>query len=227
VNELLIAATTWWVISLSGVLAPGPISAMSVTEGARRGAIAGPLITLGHAVPETAMVAALGFGLSRVLGQPAVVGAIGFLGGLVLVWMGWGIVQTARVDSLTLGAADARAAGGHTGRHGRGIDGRGLIGTGILLTIGNPYWLLWWATVGATYYVAFSRFGMFAIVIVFLAGHLALDLGWNTFLALVVGAGRGRVPDVVYRGVLGVCGVAVAGFGGYFVVSGLRFLIDR
>jgi len=220
VSELLVAALTWWVISLSGVLAPGPISAMSVTEGARRGAIAGPLLTAGHAVPEVAMVAALGFGLSRVLGQPVVVGVIGLMGGFVLGWMGWGVVRTARTESLFLEPAAAAPRS-----DGRSLSRGRLIGTGMLLTVGNPYWLLWWATVGAAYYVTFSRFGVLAIVVVFLAGHLALDLGWNTFLALVVGAGRGRVPDAAYRVALGVCGVSVMAFGAYFIATGLRFLL--
>jgi threonine/homoserine/homoserine lactone efflux protein len=218
VNDLVVAATTWWVISLSGVLAPGSISAMAVTEGAKRGAIAGPLITAGHAVPEVIMVAALGFGLSRVLGQPTVVGAIGMLGGLVLLRMGWGIVRTARTESLMVVSPTART------ETGRDLGRRNLVATGIVLTIGNPYWLLWWATVGAAYYVTFSRFGLLAIVVVFLAGHLSLDLGWTTFLALVVGAGRKRVPDIVYRGTLVACGLSVLAFGAYFIASGLRFL---
>lgn len=219
-SDLLVAALTWWVISLSGVLAPGPISAMSVTEGARRGVIAGPLLTVGHAVPEVAMVAALGFGLSRLLGQPMVVAAIGLMGGLVLAWMGWGIVRTTRMEAVFPDPARAPArTDGRKRSHGT------LIGTGIVLTVANPYWFLWWATVGAAYYVTFSRFGALAIIVVFLAGHLALDLGWNTLLALVVGAGRGRVPEAVYRVALGVCGVSVMSFGAYFIASGVRFFI--
>jgi threonine/homoserine/homoserine lactone efflux protein len=218
VNDLLVAATTWWVISLSGVLAPGPISAMAVTEGAKRGAIAGPLITAGHAVPEIIMVAALGFGLSSVLGRPMVVGVIGLLGGFVLTWMGWGIVRSAGAEALPAGPTAAET------EIGRSLGRRNLVATGMALTVGNPYWLLWWATVGAAYYVTFSRFGLWAIVVVFLAGHLSLDLGWTTFLALVVGAGRKRVPGAVYRAVLTTCGTFVVAFGAYFIVSGLRFL---
>ena len=216
-RELLAVAFTWWVVSLSGVLSPGPISAMAISEGARRGAVAGPLITAGHAATEMVMVGALAIGLSRVLQAPAVVGIIGVLGGLVLLWMGWGIARAARKE--TFGPASAA---------GSPIRSRvGLVQAGVLMTLGNPYWLLWWATVGAAYFVAFHRFGLAALVLFFFIGHIALDLGWTSFLAVVVGAGRGRVPVVAYRVVLGICGVFVVGMGGYFLYSGIGLLARR
>lgn len=218
-RDLLFFALTWWLVSLSGVLMPGPVSAMAVSEGARRGVVAGPLITAGHAAAEVVLVAALGFGLSQVLRQPVVVGVIGILGGLVLLWMGWGIVKTARSEVFDANPpAPSRAAPVR--------DRRNLVSAGILMTVSNPYWLLWWATVGATYFVAFSRFGLAALIVLFLLGHLALDLGWNSFLALVVGAGRGRVPGRIYRVVLGLCGVFMMAMSGYFVYSGFGFLLS-
>ena len=227
-GDLLAVTLTWWAVSLSGVLMPGPISAMAVSEGARRGAIAGPLVTAGHAVAEAVMVGALAAGLSQVLKLPAVVGAIGIVGGLVLLWMGWGIVQTARAAAS--GPAFAAGAGnaGAPGAAGVRLPSRGtLVRTGLLVTVGNPYWLLWWATVGAAYLVAFSRFGIAALVVLFFAGHVALDLGWTTFLAFTVGAGRGRVPARAYQVVLGICGVFVMAMSVFFVYSGAGFLARR
>ncbi len=215
-KDLVVVSLTWWLVSLSGVLMPGPISAMAVSEGARRGAVAGPLITAGHAAAELVMAVALAVGLSQVLRQPLVVGGIGILGGIVLLWMGWGIVKMARA-----GPRDAPASGAEVPVRGN------LVRTGLLATISNPYWLLWWATVGAAYFVAFSRFGLAALVVFFLAGHLALDLGWNSFLAFAIGAGRGRVPARAYQIVLGACGIFVMAMSGYFVYSGVGLLSRR
>lgn len=220
-RDLLLVASTWWLVSLSGVLMPGPVSALAISEGARRGVAAGPLITAGHGAAEAAMVAALAVGLNRFLAQPGVVGAIGVLGGLVLLWMGWGIVKAScapRPDTPGIGETSALAV-----EHTPGS----LIRAGMLITVGNPYWLLWWATVGAAYFVAFARFGLAAVAVLFLVGHLALDLGWTSFLALVVGAGRGRVPERVYRIVLTACGVFVMVMSVYFVRSGIGFLTRR
>ncbi|MDR7523376.1 MAG: LysE family transporter [Armatimonadota bacterium] len=216
-QELLPLAATWWAVSLSGVMSPGPISAMAISEGARRGALAGPLITAGHAATELVMVGALAVGLSRVLQAPAVVGTIGVLGGLVLVWMGWGIARSAREE--TLGPAPAAGSPVRTGA--------GVVRASILMTLGNPYWLLWWTTVGAAYFVAFHRFGPAALVLFFFVGHIALDLSWTSFLAITVGAGRGRLPVAAYRAVLGLCGVFVVGMGGFFLYSGLGLLARR
>ncbi|MDR7534033.1 MAG: LysE family transporter [Armatimonadota bacterium] len=216
-RDLLLVSLSWWAISLSGVLAPGPVSALAVSEGARRGAVAGPLVTLGHALAEAAMFGALAAGTSRILQHPAVVGTIGLAGGIVLAWMGWGIVQTAR-RSMDWGAGPAAAGPGIAG------GGAAVVRAGLLATVANPYWLLWWATVGAAYYVLFARFGAAALLALFLAGHLALDLGWCSLLALVVGAGRGRIPQQVYRAALAVCGVFVMATSLYFASFGVTLL---
>jgi threonine/homoserine/homoserine lactone efflux protein len=212
-RDLVWVTLTWWGVSLSGVLMPGPVSAMAVSEGARRGCVAGPLLTGGHAAAETILVALLGLGLGHVLHYPLVIGAIGLGGGGVLWWMGWGTVAAAR-----FGPADAPVREGEVG------PSHGLLRAGVLATAGNPYWLLWWATVGAAYFVAFSRFGVAAIVVLFLLGHLVLDLGWNTLLASLAGSGRGRLPAGVYRIVLRACGVFVMALSVYFVYTGARLV---
>lgn len=211
--EALGVALTWWLVSLSGVLMPGPLGALAVSEGARRGVIAGVLVTAGHAVAEIIILVVLGVGLVNVLRQSAVLGAVGIVGGGVLAWMGWGIVAAAYRDLLDPPAA-----------HGRAAAGAALVRAGLLTTVGNPYWLLWWLTVGASYFIAFHRFGLAAIIGLFYLGHLALDLGWNAVLAFVVGSGRGRIKRGVYRGVLAACGVFVLAMSVYFVISGVRFL---
>ena len=211
--ELVGISLSWWLVSLSGVMMPGPVSAMAVTEGTRRGPVAGPLVTVGHAAAEAVMLGLLVLGMNRVLQQPAVVGAIGILGGAVLAWMGWGIAGAAWRNRLD---PPAEAVGRSAGRS--------LVRAGLLTTVTNPYWLLWWATVGAAYFVRFTRFGPLAVAGLFFIGHISLDLGWNSFLALVVGAGRGKIPARAFRVVLGGCGVFLIGMSLYFVYSGVNFL---
>jgi threonine/homoserine/homoserine lactone efflux protein len=211
--EVLAVAVTWWLVSLSGVLMPGPLGALAVSEGARRGVIAGVLVTAGHAVAEIVILIVLGAGLVSVLRQSAVLGAVGVLGGGVLAWMGWGIMVAAYRDLLDPPEVEGRPAAGAS-----------LVRAGLLTTVGNPYWLLWWLTVGASYFILFQRFGLAAVIVLFYLGHLALDLGWNAVLAFVVGTGRGRIKRGVYRGVLAVCGFFILAMSGYFIVSGMRFL---
>ena len=74
-------------ISLSGVMAPGPITAATLAAGARS-RHAGALIALGHAVVEMPLILLLAAGIGTFLKSPAVKAGIGLAGGIVLVLMG-------------------------------------------------------------------------------------------------------------------------------------------
>jgi threonine/homoserine/homoserine lactone efflux protein len=210
---LITLSLTWYLVSLSGVMSPGPIAAMAISEGARRGARAGPLITLGHAVTELAMVIALGVGLRDFLQRPPVAGTIGLVGGVVLLWMGYGLAKAAWFDQVSLRANDPP----------NGAARLGPVPAGVLLSIGNPYWLVWWATVGAGYFILFLEFGLPGLIAFYL-GHITLDLTWNSLLAFLSASGQRAVPQQVYRGVLLVCGLFLIAMSVYFVRSGIGFL---
>ncbi len=205
---------TWCVVSLSGVMSPGPISALAIAEGAQRGPRAGPLITVGHALTELVMVLALGIGLREFLQRPPVAGTIGVIGGAVLFWMGYDVVRSSRNGPLAL---DAEAISGKS-------PGRlGPMPAGVLLSVGNPYWLLWWATVGAGYLLFFTRFGWWGIA-AFYMGHISLDLIWNTLLATASASGKTLVSPSIYRLILGLCGLFMGAMGVYFTYTGLNLL---
>ena len=194
--ELLLLATSWWLIGFTGAMMPGPVTTLIVTETARRGFIAGPLITIGHALLELAMVLALVFGLGDLLKQNAVAGTIGLLGGLFLLWMGFDIVRSAWQGKVSFDTTRDVSASS---------SGNPII-AGILTSVANPYWILWWATVGAAYLITFRAFGVAGIV------------------AFVVATGRRVMTDRMYRGILVVCGAFLIALSFYFVNSGINFL---
>jgi threonine/homoserine/homoserine lactone efflux protein len=211
--ELLLLATSWWLIGFTGAMMPGPVTTLIVTETARRGFIAGPLITIGHALLELAMVVALVFGLGDLLKQNAVAGTIGLLGGLFLLWMGFDIVRSAWQGKVSFDTTRDVSASS---------SGNPII-AGILTSVANPYWILWWATVGAAYLITFRAFGIEGIV-AFYFGHTLADWVWNNVVAFVVATGRRVMTDRVYRGILIVCGAFLIALSFYFVNSGINFL---
>jgi threonine/homoserine/homoserine lactone efflux protein len=212
--ELLLLTGSWWLIGFTGAMMPGPVTTLIVTETAKRGFIAGPLITIGHALLELAMVVALFFGLGDLLKQNLVAGAIGLLGGLFLLWMGFDIVRSAWQGRVSFSVAQ---------RSGNAqVSGNPIIG-GILTSIANPYWILWWATVGAAYLITFRAFGIAGIV-AFYVGHSLADWVWNNVVAFVVATGRRVMTDQIYRGILVVCGAFLIALSFYFVSSGLNLL---
>ena len=211
--SLLFIFGTSFLVGLSGSVTPGPLLAINISEAARRGFWAGPLLIVGHAIVELLLVIALAWGLSQVLGSSLVAGIIGVIGGAVLVWMAFSLLRQSRHQELPTGAGLERKL--PTGR---------LILAGIVLSVANPFWLLWWATVGTTYLVWSLTLGI-AGVALFYVGHIASDLGWYSLVSLLVAKGRRLMSTKVYRILLGVCGVGLLGLGVYFLVSGILFLV--
>ena len=79
-------------ISLSGVMAPGALTAVTVTHGSRT-ARSGAVVALGHAVVEFPLMVALYYGFGAMMEVPVVRMVIGISGGLVLLWMGVGLIR--------------------------------------------------------------------------------------------------------------------------------------
>ncbi len=211
--ELFAITFAWWLVGFTGAMMPGPISTLTVTESARQGFWAGPRLALGHALAELGMVLALAVGLSTVFQDNRVAGAIGLVGGAVLLWMGFDIVRSAWLKRVSLDVSSTPPAG---------VARLGLVPAGVILSVGNPYWLLWWATVGATNLLVFGRFGVVGLV-AFYVGHIMADLGWMSFLAFVISSGRRLMRDGIYRAILLVCGAFLVALSFYFLVSGFQF----
>lgn len=203
--------TTAFLVGLSGAAAPGPLTTMAVREASRGGFLRGWSVALGHAIPEILLVIGLTFGLGDWLSQGHVVGVLSLAGGAVLFWMGTSTVREAKAASLpTLEGPD----NGRTGN---------AVWAGVGTTVSNPYWFLWWATIGSGY-VALSQAAGGLAVAVFFLGHILADIGWLGLVAGVVASGRRLVTDGIYRGLLTALGIFLLGFGVYFLWTGFRFL---
>jgi threonine/homoserine/homoserine lactone efflux protein len=85
---------------------------------------------------------------------------------------------------------------------------------GIVTSASNPYWSLWWATIGLGY-LLLSR-GQGAVgVLAFFSGHILADAAWYLFVGTAVSAGRGWFTDRAYRIVVGACAACL----GFFALS--------
>lgn len=207
---------TSWIVGFSGAASPGPVSTFCLTEGSRRGFWAGPRITLGHAVVEFTMVILLAFGLGPILSRPVVAATIALFGGLFLLWMGWDLIRGAWTGKLTLNL-NARSEA-------TGLARLGSVPAGALISLSNPYWFLWWATIGAGYVVIALGFGV-AGLLAFYCGHILADLTWNSLLTLIASGGRRFLPANFYKWLLIVFGVFLIAFSGYFLWTGLTFIV--
>lgn len=208
---------TAFFIGLTGALMPGPVFTATISETLRRGFWAGPRIVLGHALLELAVVASVLAGLAGWLQRNGVLGVLGILGGGMLLWLGTSMTRQARAAAEAAlappSAAGARSAGAW----------RGPVGAGVVLSLSNPYWLLWWATIGLGLAGQSLRRGVAGLA-AFYGGHILSDLAWYSLVAAAVAAGRRILPPALYRRILIACGLGLALLGALFLRDGVRRL---
>jgi threonine/homoserine/homoserine lactone efflux protein len=229
--ELLGILVTSFVVGLSGALMPGPLVTLAIAESARSGFSRGPAVVLGHAVVELVTVVGLLFGVSQVVQSPGVKEAVGILGGLVLLWMAYGMGRGAWRGDVTLELAKrpaqlepvAVAAGPGVAVAATLAPSPPLLSSPVMrggaVSISNPYWLLWWATVGASFVSQSLALGLAGLV-AFYVGHILSDLGWISLVAAVVSTGRRALSQGIYRAIILFCAGVLALLGTYFLWSG-------
>jgi threonine/homoserine/homoserine lactone efflux protein len=141
---------TSFIVALSGAVMPGPLLTVTISESPRRGIMTGPLLIVGHAVLELALVLALLMGLAPVLKMKPVFIVIALAGSAVLLWMGVGMLKSLPTMVLTTAGDNA--------------EGNNLILSGILMSLANPYWSIWWATIGLGYILHSMDAGVMGVV---------------------------------------------------------------
>jgi len=198
-----------FIIALSGALMPGPLLTATISETSQRGFIAGPLMIAGHAVLELALVIALLAGLAPFFQLPVVFVAVALSGAAILLWMAFGMFRG--LPTLTLSWEGKQKQLKHP-----------MI-SGILMSVSNPYWIIWWATIGLGYILYSWQFGVWGIAF-FFAGHILADLIWYSFISAAVSGGRQFLTDRLYRGLIACCAVFLVVFAGYFAYAGFTRL---
>lgn len=189
-------------VSLSGVMMPGPVFAVAVAKGCESKK-AGTLIAVGHGAIEFPLIFLMYLGLSGLFCAILVQRTISLLGGLILICMGFQMFKTRKK------ASEEPQHSGHTSFV------AGLVATGA-----NPYFFLWWATVGATLILNASIFG-FAGLIAFAVVHWLCDFVWDTFVSLTVFKSRRFWTEKVFNVVYFFCLAVLALFGLWFILSAL------
>jgi threonine/homoserine/homoserine lactone efflux protein len=207
---------TSFLMALSGALMPGPLLTVTINESLRRGPWTGPLMIAGHGVLELAFIFVILKGLGELFKQNAVLSGIAFVGSVILLWMGYSMLKGIR--SLTLAGTSEAVDGAPSG-----IVGNPIV-AGVVVSLSNPYWTIWWLTIGLAYIVISAKLGIWGVV-AFFTGHIAADLIWYTLVSTSVSFGRRFFTDSVYRGVVFACGLFLLIFSVYFFKSGFDYLL--
>ena len=194
-------------ISLSGVMAPGPVTATAIGMGARS-RYAGMLIAVGHGIVEFPLMVLIVLGMGQILKLPMAQIVIGLAGGAFLLIMAIQMFRglySAEVQNTDVTKSTPMLAG-------------------IILSVGNPYFLFWWATVGLALATAATGMGIWAFVL-FAVVHWLCDFIWLSILSWASFKGTGLFGPRVQRIVLLICAVALFFFGLFFMYNAVNALI--
>jgi len=187
VIEILVA---WFLLSLTGALAPGPLSAAVVQNAAKRGKLFGMLPMVGHAIVELGIVAAIVLSVQTLVLSNYSIALIMGLGGVVVIAFG------------ALALKDYRYTASELDIEAQAEEVRATVASatvqGALVSILSPYFLLWWFAIGlstVTVLMVDLQVGVGTVVVAAILvyfTHISTDLIYGAFLSLGTDKARKR-----------------------------------
>ena len=203
-----------FIIGLSGAMMPGPLLTYVINGSLKRGFIAGPLIIAGHSILELILIGLLLSGLNNLFASEVFTSLIGIIGGSILFWMGYKMIKSVINKKVSIeGEMDKKR------------NTSGFIIPGAVISISNPYWILWWATIGMTYLANSYQNGLINGVGVFYIGHISADFAWYLFVTGIVAYGSKFINDRIYRILIIVFGLILIYFASNFIYEGITFVV--
>ncbi len=193
-------------LSASGALTPGPLFIASTLRAAKQGWIAGVECAIGHTIVEFPLVIGLTIGLQVFL--RSITNLIAIAGGAVLI--AFGFLQLLQA-SKGFEPNPAKLPSSWEKRPG--------IVVGLVFTALNPFFVIWWITVGTTLTNEALALGATAGVIAMFAAHIWMDYAWLGGTATLTGRGR-SILTRWYRILLVTFSIAMFYFGASFILSG-------
>ena len=194
-------------ISLSGVIAPGPVTAVTVSKGTKS-PHAGAMIALGHGMVEIPLMILILYGFGDILKMTYMKAIISLLGGLFLLKIGLDLlkgIKQAKIESNNSQSSPLRA--------------------GIILTLANPYFLVWMATIGSILIFRSYAFGLLGFII-FMIAHWSCDFLWLYFLSALSFKGGQFFGKKLQQVLFLICGVFLLFFSSKFIYDAAKIIFS-
>ncbi len=187
-------------ISLSGVLMPGPLFAVTLKR-AEKSKYSGLLIALGHGLIEFPLMFLIYFVFSMYELPSFVQVVVGLCGGAMMVFMGLQMYRSRSRHEFAMVSPmrDTIVAGAYT-------------------TAINAGFILWWLTIGTALVLNAQIFGFLGFTI-FAGVHWFTDLAWYTIAAFAIFKSQRFWNDKVRLAITLFCVAVFVGFGLYFMAS--------
>ena len=192
-----------FIISFSGAMQPGPVTATAIIMG-ERSKYAGALMAIGHGIIELPLMVMIVLGADALLKSNFTQMLIGLTGGVFLMLMSTQML-------ISLKTPDDQQSKYEKSRP---------VIAGLLLSASNPYFLLWWATIGLALATNAKQLGIWAFVL-FAIVHWACDIVWFQALSWASFKGTKLLKRKISNKILLACSIALSGYGLFFIYSAI------
>lgn len=207
-NSFLFFLISVVLISLSGVIMPGPLFAVTVAK-AYKNKKSGAFIAFGHGIIEIPLMVLIYLGFAKLFNFQAVKIAAGIVGGITLIYLGSQMWRRKAAVSLAGKDSNYRA-----------------LTAGIITTAANPYFFIWWLSIGAALILGGRRFGFLGFCI-FALVHWLCDFFWYWFVSQATFRTKHLWNSKTQGIIIGVSACVLIAFGLWFILSIRHFLIPQ
>lgn len=205
--DLLTFVVTVILLTASGALAPGPLFFQTLSQGSRTGARSGLIFSVAHTIVEFSLIMLLAVGLLAVKDEVVIRTSIGVLGGVVLIAFGlYQIISSLKKKDILQK---------HT------TSSHHLFLIGIVFTAFNPYFIIWWLTVGSNLILLALEIAALAGVIFMFLCHVWMDYVWLIAVAYFAKRGVNALGSRWYRALVLVFGMILIYYGVSFLGDAL------
>ena len=213
-------------VSLSGVLSPGPLFFANLIYGSKEGYRSGIKIAFGHTIVELPLIILLVIGMTQIpyadftsIGNLKI---IGIVGGIAIVAFSIlqikDIIKGSDVAAITLNNNSRKEIRkfSYSNRN------RPII-LGIIFTALNPFFLAWWLTVGLKLISdSISSFGVLSGTMSLFTFHIWMDYAWLTLTSYLIFKGISILNSRHYKMLLLILSIMFGFYGLYWITTNLR-----
>ena len=181
------------IVSTSGVFSPGPLFFVNLFYGSKYGSIMGLKIAIGHTFVEFPLLVLLFYGVSKFslvsLSDSDIFKIIGIVGGVFMIFFSFmQIYPVIKNKSLETNNQYSKYAI------------KNAILVGMIFTGLNPFFLVWWSTIGLKLVSdSVNNFGYLNGIILLFFSHIWMDYFWLWITSFMSSKGRSIAKEKVYR----------------------------
>jgi threonine/homoserine/homoserine lactone efflux protein len=197
-------------VSASGVLAPGPLFFMNLLFGTRFGMLSGFKVANGHAIVELPLIVFLAAGLVTFDSARKYSDTIALIGGMAI--LAFAAMQIGSIVKQKSGLANKPTSDF--------ASSKGPFVGGVILTALNPFFLIWWFTIGLKLILDSAAFGLMTGLAILFVFHIWMDYAWLGSTAYLASRGSRLLKSKYYPLLIAALSAVLVYYGISFVIQG-------